>query len=93
MTPGQQPPEMHPQRWGDPASATPLPDSARGLIDLVFGLDERPAVASVTLPEPGLAPDLLDGLRDLLGAEHVLTDDESRRLRTRGKSTPGLGMI
>ena len=44
----------------------------------------------MTLPESGLAPDLLDGLRDLLGAEHVLTDDDARRLRTRGKSTPDL---
>ena len=90
MTSGQQTPEMHPQRWGDPASATPLPDTARGLIDMVFGLDERPAVTSVTLPDTGLAPDLLDGLRDLLGDEHVLTDDGARRLRTRGKSTPDL---
>jgi alkyldihydroxyacetonephosphate synthase len=32
----------------------------------------------------------VDGLRELLGAEHVLTDDATRRLRTRGKSTPDL---
>ena len=34
---------MHPNRWGDPAAATPLPESARGLIELAFGLDEPPA--------------------------------------------------
>ncbi len=82
--------EMHPSRWGDPAAATDLPDAARDLIELVFGLEERPAAAEVTLPVPTIAPGLLDGLRDLLGAEHVLTDDETRRLRTRGKSTPDL---
>ncbi len=81
---------MHPQRWGDPAAATALPDTARGLIDMVFGLDERPAAPSVTLPDSGLSATLLDGLRELLGAENVLTDDEVRRLRTRGKSTPDL---
>ena len=81
---------MHPSRWGDPAAAAPLPEAARGLIEMAFGIDERPAVESPTLPEPGLAPELLDGLRDLLGPDHVLTDDETRRLRTRGKSTPDL---
>ncbi len=82
--------EMHPQRWGDPAAATPLPEAARGLIELVFGLDERPAVEPSALPTPVLEPALLDGLRALVGAEHVLTDDGTRRLRTRGKSTPDL---
>ncbi|WP_372729321.1 FAD-binding oxidoreductase [Nocardioides sp.] len=82
--------EMHPQGWGDPAAATPLPESARGLIELAFGVDRRPAVDHVELPASGLAPGLLDGLRELLGDEHVLADDATRRLRTRGKSTPDL---
>jgi alkyldihydroxyacetonephosphate synthase len=82
--------EMHPSRWGNPEAAAALPAAARGLIEMVFGLDERPASYDVKLPEPGIAPDLVDGLRDLLGADHVLTDDASRRLRTRGKSTPDL---
>ena len=82
--------EMHPTRWGDPAAAAPLPDSARGLIELAFGLDERPAVEHPSVPSARIDEDLLDGLRDLLGADHVRTDDESRRLRTRGKSTPDL---
>jgi len=81
---------MHPSRWGDPAAATPLPDGARGLVEMAFGLDDRPAVDSPTVPAPQIADDLLDGLRDLLGAGYVLTDDETRRLRTRGKSTPDL---
>ena len=83
-------PEMHPQRWGDPARATDLPETARGLIEMAFGLDERPASELGSLPASGLDPALLTGLRDLLGADHVLTDDDTRRLRTRGKSTPDL---
>ena len=81
---------MHPQRWGDPAAAADLPDSARGLIEMAFGLDETPALDAVTVPASALSDELLDSLRGVLGAEHVLTDDETRRLRTRGKSTPDL---
>jgi alkyldihydroxyacetonephosphate synthase len=39
---------------------------------------------------PRIAPELVDGLRALLGDQHVLVDDRSRTLRTRGKSTPDL---
>ena len=81
---------MHPQRWGDPASAADLPESARGLIELAFGLAETPALEAVTVPPSALSGDLLDSLRGVLGPEHVLVDDETRRLRTRGKSTPDL---
>lgn len=82
--------EMHPQRWGSPDRAAALPESARGLVEMAFGVDERPALESPPLPAPAIEPSLLDGLRDLVGAGHVLTDDETRRLRTRGKSTPDL---
>ncbi len=81
---------MHPQRWGDPASAAELPDSARGLVELAFGLAETPALDAVTVPPSVLPASLLDPLRDALGSEHVLVDDRTRRLRTRGKSTPDL---
>ena len=40
-------PEMHPNRWGDPAAATTLPDSARGLIEMAFGLEENGDYAEV----------------------------------------------
>src|SRR3954469_23174981 len=90
MVPEMQQVEMHPQRWGDPASATALPESARGLIEMAFGLAETPAVDEVTVPAPALSEELLDSLRAVLGVEHVHTDDETRRLRTRGKSTPDL---
>jgi alkyldihydroxyacetonephosphate synthase len=81
---------MHPQRWGDPAQATELPDSARGLIELAFGRSETPAAADVVVPASALSDDLVASLREVVGAEHVLTDDATRRLRTRGKSTPDL---
>ncbi|MCD4523836.1 FAD-binding oxidoreductase [Nocardioides sp. cx-173] len=82
--------EMHPQRWGSPDAASDLPASARGLIEMAFGLDERPASPAVSVPAPRIAEGLLEGLRELVGDEHVVTDDEVRRLRTRGKSTPDL---
>ena len=53
---------MHPSRWGDPARAAALPDTARGLIEMVFGLDERPALAEVTVPASALDQALLDVL-------------------------------
>ena len=42
--------EMHPTRWGDPARAQSLPDEARGLVEMVFGTDDRPALESPPLP-------------------------------------------
>ena len=57
---------------------------------MAFGIEERHATEQVELPASGLDPALLAGLRDLLGSDRVLTDDETRRLRTRGKSTPDL---
>jgi alkyldihydroxyacetonephosphate synthase len=82
--------EMHPQRWGDPAAVADLPDPARGLIELAFGITDSPALEAVTVPPSALPDALLDPLRGVLGAKHVLVDDETRRLRTRGKSTPDL---
>lgn len=82
--------EMHPQRWGDPASAVELPESARGLVDLAFGLQDRPATTGATPPPPVLDDGLLDRPRAIVGREHVLVDDATRTLRTRGKSTPDL---
>lgn len=82
--------DMHPQRWGDPAAAQPLPESARGLVELAFGVHDTPAVEHVGVPPSALTDRHRDALVAVVGAEHVLTDDASRRLRTRGKSTPDL---
>ncbi|MGH3414341.1 MAG: FAD-binding oxidoreductase [Marmoricola sp.] len=83
-------PEMHPQRWGDPAEAEALPASTRALVDAYLGTAERPAVEEVELPAPRMGEDLLALLRGVVGDDAVLTDDATRRLRTRGKSTPDL---
>ena len=82
--------EMHPSRWGDPARARALPDEARGLVEMVFGTDDRPAVQAPPLAPPSIGPAVLAELEKAVGADHVRTDDEARRLRTRGKSTPDL---
>jgi len=84
---------MHPTRWGEPALAAPLPESARGLVELVFGpsvpaepgAGEEPAV-----PPCGLGEEVLAELATVVGPEHVHTEDAVRRVRTRGKSTPDL---
>ncbi|HEY0643150.1 MAG TPA: FAD-binding oxidoreductase, partial [Nocardioides sp.] len=82
--------EMHPQRWGDPAHATELPESALGLVELAFGRQDTPATTAGRPPVPALDGSLLDGLRAIVGVDHVLVDDATRTLRTRGKSTPDL---
>src|SRR4051794_24877524 len=82
---------MHWCRWGDPAQAGPLSESAFALVDAFIGTSQTPAVEpeDVRLSEP-LAANLLEELAGIVGAEHVLTDDETRLHRTRGKSTPDL---
>jgi len=82
--------EMHPSRWGDPARAQALPDAARGMVELVFGLEDRPALVDPALEPSTLEPAVLAALAAAVGPDHVHTDDETRRLRTRGKSTPDL---
>jgi alkyldihydroxyacetonephosphate synthase len=83
---------MHPTRWGDPSRAAALSPQARGLVELVFTVADRTVAegAPVTLPPPALPDDVLAALVAVVGPEHVLTDDASRRLRTRGKSTSDL---
>jgi alkyldihydroxyacetonephosphate synthase len=83
---------MHPTRWGDPARAGALPETARGLVELVFPVTDRavPDESTISLPWPALTEEMLADLASVVGAEHVLTDDVIRRLRTRGKSTPDL---
>lgn len=82
---------MHWSRWGDPAKAQPLAETAFALVDAFIGTSRTPAgdPAAVRLSAP-LDPVLLDGLARIVGAEHVLVDHRSRLLRTRGKSTPDL---
>jgi len=84
-------PEMHWSRWGDPAHAGPLAESAFALVDTFIGTTDTPAVApsDVVLSEP-LDAALLAELGEIVGPDQVLTDHETRLHRTRGKSTPDL---
>jgi alkyldihydroxyacetonephosphate synthase len=82
--------EMHPWRWGDPARAAALPEEARGLVELAFGTTDRPAVGPGPLPPSAIDAAVLAELVSAVGGDHVHTDDQTRRLRTRGKSTPDL---
>lgn len=83
---------MHPTRWGDPSRAAALPDAARGLVELVFPTADRTVRDDVPVRVPAgrLPAAALADLAAVVGPEHVLTDDGSRRSRTRGKSTPDL---
>ena len=91
MTTAQPASEMHWSRWGDPAQAGPLPETAFALVDAFLGTADTPAVApeEVRLSEP-LAADLVAELVAIVGDGHVLVDHETRLHRTRGKSTPDL---
>lgn len=82
--------EMHPQRWGDRAAAGPLPERTRTLVQAAFGTHDTAGVSTVEMPPSRLPEYLLASLGKLVGADHVLVDDATRRLRTRGKSTPDL---
>ncbi|MCS0602753.1 FAD-binding oxidoreductase [Streptomyces sp. LP11] len=81
--------------WGDPARATPLPDSVTALLHDLLGVKPRttPALALGDIPVPAPTADAtaLAALATAVGgAQHVRTDAESRLRHTRGKSTPDL---
>ncbi|MGN6129529.1 MAG: FAD-binding oxidoreductase, partial [Nocardioidaceae bacterium] len=84
---------MHWARWGDPAAATSLPESARALVELAFGpAAEHPTtpLERVAVPAPELAEELVADLEALVGAAHVSRDHDARVRHTRGRSTPDL---
>ncbi|MFD6325769.1 FAD-binding oxidoreductase [Streptomyces sp. NPDC058442] len=81
--------------WGDPARATPLPDTVIGLLRDLLGVEpcaaEPVALGEVAVPEPRLASAAHRALVEALGGEdQVRTDPETRIRHTRGKSTPDL---
>ncbi|MFD1657537.1 FAD-binding oxidoreductase [Streptomyces caeni] len=81
--------------WGDPARATPLPDSVIGLLRDLLGVTPRTAgpvaLGEIPVPEPPLDPAAHRALLAAVGGEeHLRTDAESRIRHTRGKSTPDL---
>ncbi len=83
---------MHPSRWGDPDRAAALPDAARGLVELAFGPRRAPGRrATPPLPAPGprRRPARQPARRGSAPSTCSPTTT-TRRLRTRGKSTPDL---
>ncbi|MEU6095079.1 FAD-binding oxidoreductase [Streptomyces sp. NPDC047079] len=81
--------------WGDPARATPLPDTVIGLLRDMLGVKPRGAepvaLEEITVPEPTLDPSAHRALLAAVdGEERLRTDAESRIRHTRGKSTPDL---
>ncbi|MDK1348133.1 FAD-binding oxidoreductase [Streptomyces sp. 378] len=82
--------------WGDPARATPLPDTVTGLLRDWLGVKPRPTASArledIKISAPALEGAALHALRAVLGdrVEGVRTDTESRVRHTRGKSTPDL---
>jgi alkyldihydroxyacetonephosphate synthase len=86
----QRQPEMPPARWGDPAQAGPLPENVRGLVSMVFPISDTPAAEQVDVPTVALADQHTAALAALVGDDNLLVDDATRRVRTRGKSTPDL---
>ncbi|MFJ8544052.1 FAD-binding oxidoreductase [Streptomyces sp. NPDC093586] len=81
--------------WGDPARATPLPDTVTGLLRDLLGVEESGS-APVRLEEIDVPAALDDPARQALlaavgdRADRVRTDAETRVRHTRGKSTPDL---
>lgn len=82
--------------WGDPARATPLPDTVSGLLRDLLGVAPRGA-AALPLEEIGVPASPLDAtvrraLERAVGdrPDRVRTDAETRLRHTRGKSTPDL---
>lgn len=79
--------------WGDPARATPLPDTVTGLLRELLGVTPAPPplpLEEIGVPAPPLDADARRALEAAVGqrARDVRTDAESRIRHTRGKSTP-----
>ncbi|QKW10621.1 FAD-binding oxidoreductase [Streptomyces sp. NA04227] len=80
--------------WGDPAAAQELDAATRQLIVETLGISSA-APARVTEAALALRPSALPGkaltaLAEVVGVEHVHTDEPTRLRHTGGKSTPDL---
>ena len=80
--------------WGDDDAATPLSPDVLALLKAGLGVqprDARPvALDDVRVPASVLPAAARAALVSDVGREHLLDDDRSRVLHTRGKSTPDL---
>lgn len=83
---------MYWRGWGDPGRAVALPDSVVDVLHRALGVErplppvelDRVVLPASALPAPAAA------LVDVVGRDHVRTDQESRVRHTRGKSTADL---
>ncbi|MGC4936818.1 FAD-binding oxidoreductase [Kribbella sp. DT2] len=78
--------QLTPGRWGDPAATTEIPEAALAALK---HLGVRRTAASVP-EEPAVEGSAPDVLVELLGADYVKVDGETRWAHTRGYSTPDL---
>jgi alkyldihydroxyacetonephosphate synthase len=79
--------------WGAPGRAAPLTPAARALVRQALGLEHAAAAVSLpelVLPPPRLPGDVLADLSAVVGTGGVATDDASRALHARGRSTSDL---
>lgn len=81
-------------RWGTEPADVSLPGEARALVRQALGIERTPEpvvpLADVVVPPSRLPDDVLHDLRQVVGPEGVATDDASRALHSRGRSTPDL---
>ncbi|TAL25379.1 MAG: FAD-binding oxidoreductase, partial [Frankiales bacterium] len=79
--------DLSPTGWGDPARRTGLPPHAAAFLQEELGATRPtpagapPPLTASALPEPAAA-----ALRAVVGAEHVLVDDDARLVRAAGRS-------
>src|SRR5690349_13370540 len=80
--------------WGDPSQTPVLSDEMRALLAQGLGVREPPtttvALGEVKVPPGRLGPAAVAELTAVVGAEHALSDDETRIRHTRGKSLADL---
>jgi alkyldihydroxyacetonephosphate synthase len=77
--------------WGDPERAERLPESVTDLLRELLGIRAEPAqpVKLAEIEPPAPRP-VAGPLAEVVGEEHVRTDDETRIRHTRGKSASDL---
>src|SRR5438093_12704513 len=85
--------QMHPYRWGNPASAVELPAAATAALQYL-GV-RAPDSAAVDVTEVAISPtvltdDFLAQLHAVVGVAAVHTDSATRIAHTGGWSTPDL---
>ena len=78
---------MSPTGWGDPARRTGLPPhAATWLAETLGAATPTPVAGPVPLRPATLPAPVADALRAAVGAENLLLDDDSRRVRSAGRS-------